>query len=235
MRFIVTNIQIKGTRSTKKIIYFMVSMSFNNVLELLKRISDAHKQVKSFGDGEMWDIEGNTKSLGIYPEVWCLPQSTITKLQTQEYTIRLLCYDLVNTDKTNANDVQSDTLLILTDFIKVLKNASDDYTLLGDPVAFPFAERFNDQVWGWYMDVVIEVHFASNFCDLPIDAFQNPGTISGGSMPFQQGVSGFSGINGTSGYSGFSGISGWSGINGASGYSGDDAGLLVLIINSLGL
>jgi len=207
----------------------MVTMNFNSVIDLLENISNAHKQIKSFGSGELWDIEGNTKSKAIYPELWAIPQSTVTKLQTQEYTIRLLCYDLANTDLSNTDDVQSDTLQILTDFIKVLRNASDQYTLVGNPNAIPFAERFNDSVWGWYMDVVIEVHFPMNFCDLPLDGFSNPGTISGGAFPFQPGQSGFSGFSGYSGYSGISGYSGYSG------YSGDDAGLLVMIINSLGL
>ena len=49
------------------------------------------------------------------------------------------------------------------------------------------------------------------------------------------GYSGFSGSNGISGYSGYSGSNGTSGYSGYSGYSGDDAGLLVMIINSLGL
>jgi hypothetical protein len=54
------------------------------------------------------------------------------------------------------------------------------------------------------------------------------------------GFSGYSGTNGTNGASGFSGYSGYSGagtsgFSGYSGFSGDDAGLLVMIINSLGL
>lgn len=144
-------------------------MTLNEIISLLESISDSHLQVKYFGNGELWDINGIPKTKPIYPSIWAQPLETTNRLQTQEYTIRLLCYDLVNVNNDNQTEVLSDCLQILNDFVKVFRNQSNDYYILNDPTMIHFTERFNDEVTGWYCDIILQVQYPSNYCDLPIN------------------------------------------------------------------
>lgn len=158
----------------------IVTMTYNQIVDLLANIAVAHKQLKGFGAGELWEINGDPKNSGIYPELWLVPVNAVAKLNTIEHTVRLLVYDLVNKDETNENDVLSDALQILLDVVKVLRYESDNYTLLNEPTLEPFTERFDDEVSGWSAEFVIEVNFANNDCDMPMDSFVSPGIVQGG-------------------------------------------------------
>lgn len=157
----------------------IATMTYNNLVDLMANIAVAHKQLRGFGSGELWEIEGNPKNSGVYPELWMVPTSATARENTVEHTIRLLVYDLVHKDETNENDVLSDSLQILLDIVKVLRYESDNYTLLNEPIFEPFTERFSDEVSGWSAEFVIEVNFPNNDCDMPMDAFTSPGVVSG--------------------------------------------------------
>lgn len=140
-------------------------MTYNQIITLFRSISNASKIIHEFGTGELWEIDGFIKPGIEYPLLWVVPVGTIVNEQTVNRTFTFLCMDVVSTDKSNEQDVLSDTELALQDFVKVLRNESDEYTLIGNPNIIPFKEEFADWCAGWRVDFVIETNFNSTTCD----------------------------------------------------------------------
>src|SRR3972149_1690765 len=97
-------------------------MTYNQIITLLNNIAVAHKQLKSFETGELWEVEGNIKLR----------------------TFTLLVFGQVKKDKSDEQEILSDCESILDDIIKILLNESNDYDLIGDPVLNPFKEELGD-------------------------------------------------------------------------------------------
>jgi hypothetical protein len=88
-----------------------------------------------------------------------------------QYDFKLFVMDLVSKDEGNENDVLSDTLQIIGDFISRLQNARNldidtntDYRLQPNINCRPFTERFDDDVSGWVADISIRVFFDYSAC-----------------------------------------------------------------------
>lgn len=156
--------------------------TINNFKELFSNIATAHKQINTFGFGELWEIEEAMNKDVTYPMLWVQPINSTTGLQTQTRTFRFLVFDLVSKQDVDNNytiEVWSDTELILNDIIKILREESDSYNIVGEPLLEPFKEEFSDWVTGWRSDLVIETDLNSNYCDVPADSFISPETSTG--------------------------------------------------------
>lgn len=157
--------------------------TFNNVAQLFQSIANAHQQVHTFGSGEVWSIDASTNQ--VMPTVWLVVDSVTVGDYVENYTLQLLCFDLVHKDETDLQEALSDTQLILLDFVKVLKlHPNDWFQIIGDANMFPFTERFGEDVAGWRMELTLQVDLANGACDMPIVDFVIPGTEdpdSGGS------------------------------------------------------
>lgn len=143
--------------------------SYNNVIDLFKAISTNHQQIKEFGSGNLSEIEGNTH---LFPLVWATPVDANTRgidngSTALIYRFRLLCMDLVQKDRSNEQEVLSDTLRILLDFVAKFKKDYDDYTIEGEVKFTPFIERFGDDVSGWMAEIFIKVSEGLDDCAVP--------------------------------------------------------------------
>lgn len=148
--------------------------TYNNIVADLQQIAADHKQIKFFGTGELWEVNGDPKNSGEYAQLWMVPVSATLSPQTMTYQIRLLCFDLVNKGEDNENDVLSDTLQILADVVRIFRYRADngdidEYSVPFDPFMEPFTERFADDVAGWSGIVQVEVPLYSNDCNIPED------------------------------------------------------------------
>ena len=141
-------------------------MTYNQIITLFRGIASASKYIHTFGTGELWEIDGIIKPGIKYPLLWCEPISSEIQEQVKLLTFRFICMDVVNKDKSNEQDVLSDTQLGLEDLIKVLRMESDDYTLVNNPTLEPFKEEFSDWCAGWRAEFQIELNFNSNDCDI---------------------------------------------------------------------
>lgn len=141
-------------------------MTYNQIITLFRGIASASKYIHTFGTGELWEIDGIIKPGIKYPLLWCEPLSSEIQEQIQIRTFRFICMDVVNKDKSNEQEVLSDTELGLEDLIKVLRMESDDYTLINNPTLEPFKEEFGDWCAGWRAEFQIELNFNSNDCDI---------------------------------------------------------------------
>lgn len=154
--------------------------SFNNVYELLKRISDSHYQLKTFVFGDPTTIEGIDRVQ--YPAMIAVPISSQINENTIVHTFRIAVADIVNKDESNKNEVWSDTQLILGDIVKVLRYEDFSYLLTNQPTLSPFYEKWGDEVSGWAADFIIEFDFDSSECNIPIEDFLTPGPTYEGAV-----------------------------------------------------
>lgn len=145
-------------------------MTFNEEIQLLSDIATAHLQVHSFEWGELWEVEGKIKPGIIYPMLYANPISSTMTEQTVSRVYNLMVFGQVMKDKSNEKAVMSNAELILQDVIKILRNESNDYEVIDDPVLFPFKEDLGDWVAGWRAEVEIQSDGRSNYCDVPKNA-----------------------------------------------------------------
>lgn len=142
-------------------------MTLNNIIQLFQNIVTAHYNLRGFGFGNIFEINGSLKPGLNYPLLWLVPLDVTTTDQTKQSRFLVLVLDLVKKDQTNRDEVWSDTQEVILDVIKILRNESDDYNLVGDPITFPVAEQHGDWLNGWQSELTIETNLNSNYCDVP--------------------------------------------------------------------
>jgi len=148
--------------------------SLNQFAKLLNTLASAHAQIKTFGEGDVWEI-GASGSIQ-YPLMWAVPQpsSTAQKLLNMKFSI--LFADVLDPDKANEQDILSDTLQMAMDILAQLNapNFADDFILDHNTNLTPFTEKFDDDVAGWKLDLNIKINFLSDRCAVPSTLLINP-------------------------------------------------------------
>lgn len=149
--------------------------TINNVIEVFKDISTRHYQLNSFGNGLKEDI-GASKEL-LYPILWIDIDSAELILSDNgfsefELDVNVRVGDLVNKDKSNEDDVLSDSLEILKD-IMIEFNQHPYYNEskfnLSDSVTFEkFTEDTDEVISGWETDITLRMVNNNRYCGLPI-------------------------------------------------------------------
>lgn len=160
-------------------------ITINNYRSLFNNIQAAHDQLNSFGFGEAWQIEELMNKQITYPCLFVCPISSTTMDQTQQRTFRLLVFDLVkrsDVDNNQCTEVWSDSEQVLNDVIKIIREESDSYDLIGETVLEPFMQEFTDWVTGYKADIIIESELNTNYCDIPASSFVSPEASTGTSV-----------------------------------------------------
>ncbi len=141
--------------------------SLNQFISLLNSLASAHEQIKTFGEGDVWEI-GASEAVQ-YPLMWAVPQpsSTAQKLLNMKFSI--IFADILDTDKSNEQDVLSDTMQMALDILAQLNDPdyADNFILDPNASLTPFTEKFDDDVAGWKADINIKINFLSDRCAVP--------------------------------------------------------------------
>lgn len=155
----------------------MATTSYNQLIEVFRRISLRHSQIKRFGNGVIEDVNIFGDKTPEFPILWVVPQSVDLKQNVLIYKMRILVFDIDSTSDTYRVEILSDTLRILNDVIKLLKEEQEiyfnniligDYTIRQDSTAFPFVQMFTEYCSGWYSDIMIETNQDNSLCDIPL-------------------------------------------------------------------
>lgn len=154
-------------------------MTLNNIRALFENIAESHYQLNGFGFGSIFEMNGTIKPGISYPCLWVTPVTSMTTDQTQVRTLNLLVINRLDKDKNNRDEIWSDCELILNDVIKILRNESDDYELVGEPSMEPLDEEHGDWVAGWGAQVQIQTMFDNNYCDIPSSDINAPSAPAG--------------------------------------------------------
>ncbi len=141
--------------------------SLNQFVSLLNSLASAHQQIKTFGEGDVWEI-GSSSAIQ-YPLLWAVPQPSSTAQKLLNMKFSLIFADILDPDKSNEQDVLSDTLQIALDILAQLNNPdySDNFILDPNATLTPFTEKFDDDVAGWKADINIKINFLSDRCAVP--------------------------------------------------------------------
>lgn len=141
--------------------------TYNTIIAAFNTFAANHLQLHTFYSGGTWDFQSKTN---IYPALiaYALP-STIMKGQVQ-LNFNIFTLDILNKDRTNRDDVLSDMLQVMQDFVSEFKDNEDDYgfTLVEDNVIIdPLEEEFDDVVCGWVATVSIVMEYSGSDCIIP--------------------------------------------------------------------
>jgi len=166
--------------------------NFKNIVDDLQKLVDKHKQIRSFGVGEvrdliflMQDVDGtdNTEknNAPVYPLLYVIPQASTRNEQFITYNFNILVCDIDNTkNKHIVVDLWSDTLEMLEDVLAQFKysvNQSegdyyDKYDINLPTNITPFSEQYADLVVGWNMLLQVVVDKPLNRCIAPFNNFE---------------------------------------------------------------
>ena len=130
--------------------------TLNQIKKVLSDIATAHKQINSFGFGDIWEYTLETQ---VHPVMWAELKDSSFNLDGKEFDIVLSLYfmDLVNKDERNETEVLSDQLSIASDVLSTLNNiVYQDYFYVNSGVSItPFTESTDNEVSGWKCDVTL--------------------------------------------------------------------------------
>lgn len=144
-------------------------MILKKQLDIFRNIFNNHLVVNEVMVCELWEVEGNLKPGILYPLIVIDLVSTSQTVNSLQRTYRVLCMDILLKDKSNSEDVLSDSEYILTNFIKTLRDPGDgleldDMELINEPLLEPFKEEFGDWCSGYSVEITVESGFDNNPC-----------------------------------------------------------------------
>ena len=154
-------------------------MTLNQQKQLFQNIATAHHMIRGFGFGNLFEQNGNVKDGLEYNLLWVVPTGSTVTEQTVIRTYNILVLGKVEKDKSNRDEVWSDCEKIASDIVKIFRNETDEYNILGEPQFEPIDEQHADWLAGYGGIVTIETEFASNYCDIPMTGFFSPVTVEG--------------------------------------------------------
>lgn len=149
-------------------------MTYNQVINRIKTISLAHRQVRTFKRGLQQDELSDDKQV-LYPAVFLNETSGNVSLVNNAATFcfRLKVLDLVHVSehaKENELDVLSDTMSILLDLLAQMNyGAYNDWKISTGNAIASYVENDGDMNAGWYMDMCIGIIYDQNVCVVPSD------------------------------------------------------------------
>ena len=140
--------------------------TFNQINKAFNDIAVAHKQIATYGMGDIWEIE--TSGTIRYPLMWAYPDASRYENNTFVSVWKILVMDIVHKDESNENDVMSDMELVALDIIALLKNYDYDFDLNTDNIPFErFTERFTNYVAGVAITIELKIPAPSDRCAVP--------------------------------------------------------------------
>jgi len=156
-------------------------LTYNQIIKLFRDFTDAHFILKSFGNGETWELVESANSTDInYPMMWVEDQANTLQKGEELYNFRIYFLNQVATlkertdttlDETNINEVKSDLRQCATDLVSYFVQDTNypELSLDRNVTLTSFVDDFNDKLTGWYIDLRFKQAFSYNACYLPID------------------------------------------------------------------
>lgn len=142
--------------------------TLNQIKSVLETIATNHKQINSFGFGDIWEY---TLEEQTHPVMWASLQGATVSIDTKELEISFSLWfmDLVNKDERNETEVLSDQLLIATDVISLLNSDTyyDSFFINSDVSLESFTEKTDNEISGWKTDIRFRLPYVKDTCYIP--------------------------------------------------------------------
>ena len=145
----------------------MIPKTFNNALKLFRDIGGSHMLIHSTTVGDIYDLD--LEKATEFPLLHVNPLNVQMNDTTMVMNFQLFICDIVTANNQTEEDVLSDTLLIMTDIVSLLRSETyEGFYTEGDYTLEPFVERFDNSLSGWTVNIPIVVDNDFQSCDLPI-------------------------------------------------------------------
>ena len=152
------------------------------LFNILRSFADNHRQIRRVEEGFEDAITNFSTEEQDFPILYIAPVST-TPISTSRRgkVLRIFCFDLLNRDGSNVDDLISDTEQILNDVILYFSDQSPatDITLNNNPSITKMNNSLLDRAVGSQMDIDFDLGTVTN-CDIPFTS--GVPTVVGGSL-----------------------------------------------------
>lgn len=145
--------------------------SIYDIIEQIKGFLRAHPIVNYVTYGDITQVDLNKTT--IFPLTHFFVRNTTITEHAMRVTVSLLFLDIVDytkdfnsndlgdrQDSSNLIDVYNTQLQIANALVQDLRRGDlyrDKFQLVSDPVCEPFKDRFENELAGWSMDIVIDI------------------------------------------------------------------------------
>lgn len=168
--------------------------SINRLIRSLKRIAEKHRQINSFGTGSLYDVtfrkllyggmpdKNTTTSQPTYPLMWFNVVDSSIQGRASYISFQVILADLVTDGDKNDFEIYSDLQLVAQDVVALLykDTVKDKEFSLDESVTMtPFADRFEDSLNGWVLNMRIKVAYGYENCSVPVLDFDIDEVIGG--------------------------------------------------------
>jgi len=168
--------------------------SINRLIRSLKSIAEKHRQINSFGIGSLYDVtfrkllyggmpdKNTTTSQPTYPLMWFNVVDSSIQGRASYISFQVILADLVTDGDKNDFEIYSDLQLVAQDVVALLykDTVKDKEFSLDESVTMtPFADRFEDSLNGWVLNMRIKVAYGYENCSVPVLDFDIDEVIGG--------------------------------------------------------
>lgn len=146
----------------------MAVTSYIKLVHFIEEFANLHEQVQRF-QAEIDDQLPNFATDGeAFPVLFISPVGSRFGEYADVHTINVYCYSRLTNDRSNVNNVYSDTQLILNDLKKYIQSGDNFlFDIIGDVNTIPMREITMDYVFGNVMTLDITVDTYS-VCEIPL-------------------------------------------------------------------
>jgi hypothetical protein len=176
---------------------FHEGINFKTIHDDFRLLADHHKQLNSFGFGQLEDLsfwtesrlkqENTTFESPYFPLLYVIPSVATQSMEQNassyiEYEFNIVVMDILDRDLKNQVDVLSDTNQILDDIVSqfrlsvtnALGNFNEDYYLDNEVIYYPFMEEYTDMCGGWNAVIRLKVMNPVDRCAAAFNSFVSP-------------------------------------------------------------
>jgi hypothetical protein len=154
-----------------------MKVSYNQVIKQLNDFATNHKQVKSFGNGDLWEVVQHDQLTNFnYPLLWVVDQAASMGDGDFTWNFQVIVMDIVRKDESNENEVKSDCVQILIDLVAYFEQLNNELNnvnwnqvqLVRSGSVELFTERFEDELSGASVQLGLRFPQNYNYCEVPI-------------------------------------------------------------------
>lgn len=139
-----------------------MTTTINTIMKAFEEIATDHYQINTFFGGNTWNFETQTN---IFPSMIVITQPSNIQSNRVLFKFTIYLADILNKDRSNIFEIESDMFQICNDIISELKSKERVYGFMldeTDVLLTPFEEAFDDVTAGWSMDITIEAPIGSS-------------------------------------------------------------------------
>lgn len=145
----------------------MANISYIRLLNTIEYFSKNHRQIRRFGSDFVENLQNFATDTEQYPILYVVPNDSIFNENTTTFTIDIYCLDIIQKDRSNINNILSDTNLILSDLKKwILDGEVYVFDVINNPTVTPLNNALLDYCAGWFMTLEVDCP-TYGVCEIP--------------------------------------------------------------------